>query len=99
MPRFILALGTLALALAVHAQDTLDGRWHGGLSVSGAFASGSSNSRILAGNADASVANAEDKLSLYGVANYGRNKVDGIDTTTADLLRLGGRYDFNLGTQ
>lgn len=99
MPRFTLALGAFALALTAHAQDTPDGRWHGGLSVSGALASGNSSSKTLAGNADASVATAEDKLSLYGIANYGRNKVNGIDTTTANLLRLGGRYDFNLGPQ
>ena len=102
MNRFTPTLGAIALVLtaqAVQAQDEPDGRWHGGLSVSGAFASGNSSSRTLAANADASVATAEDKLSLYGIANYGRNKVNGIDTTTADLLRLGGRYDFNLGPQ
>ncbi|MGM9481354.1 DUF481 domain-containing protein [Roseateles sp. NT4] len=102
MPRLSLALGAVALSLAsqtTQAQDTPDGKWHGGLSVSGAFASGNNSSRALAANADASVATAEDKLSLYGIANYGRNKVEGVDTTTADLLRLGGRYDFNLGPQ
>ena len=102
MPRLTLALGAVALTLAsqaTQAQDTPDGKWHGGLSVSGAMASGNSSSRTLAANADASVATAEDKLSLFGIANYGRNKVEGVDTTTADLLRLGGRYDFNLGPQ
>lgn len=100
MPRLPLALLAFALACTgAHAQNTPDGRWHGGLSVSGALASGNSSSRTLAGNADASVATANDKLSLYGLANYGRNKVNGVDTTTADLLRLGGRYDFNLGPQ
>lgn len=102
MSRLALALGATALALASHAalaQDTPDGQWHGGLSISGALASGNNSSRTLAANADASRATAEDKLSLYGLANYGRNKVDGTDTTTADLLRLGGRYDFNLGQQ
>ena len=99
MSRLALAL-TLALASqATLAQDTPDDRWHGGLSVSGAFASGNTSSRTLAANADASRATAQDKISLYGVANYGRNKVNGIDTTTADLLRVGGRYDFNLGPQ
>lgn len=99
MPRIALAL-TLALASqAALAQDTPDGQWHGGLSVAGAFASGNSSSRTLAANADASLATARDKISLYGIANYGRNKVDGVTTTTADLLRLGGRYDFNLGPQ
>lgn len=101
MSRHTLAL-TLAAALASQAalaQNTPDGRWHGGLSLSGALASGNSSSRTLAANADASIATAEDKLSLYGIANYGRNQVEGVDTTTADLLRLGGRYDFNLGPQ
>jgi putative salt-induced outer membrane protein len=101
MPRLSLALAALLsfTSLAALAQNTPDGRWHGGLSVSGALASGNSSSRTLAANADASRATADDKLSLYGVANYGRNKVEGVDTTTADLLRLGGRYDFNLGPQ
>lgn len=104
MPRLTLALGTATLALtlasqAALAQNTPDGRWHGGLSLSGAFSSGNSSSRTLAANADASLATEQDKISLYGIANYGRNKVDGVDTTTADLLRLGGRYDFNLSTQ
>jgi putative salt-induced outer membrane protein len=102
MPRLTLALGALTLTLAspaTQAQDTPDGKWHGGLSVSGALASGNSSSRTLAANADASVATVEDKLSLFGIANYGRNKNAGVDTTTADLLRLGGRYDFNFGPQ
>lgn len=108
MPRLCLtrpalaALAALALSLAapaVLAQDTPDGRWHGGLSLAGAFASGNSSTRTLAANADASAATADDKISLYGVANYGRNKVAGVTSTTANLLRLGGRYDFNLGPQ
>ncbi|MEO6277019.1 DUF481 domain-containing protein [Roseateles sp.] len=103
MSRLTLTLAlTLPLALvsqATLAQDTPDGRWHGGLSVAGAFASGNTSSRTLAANADASLATAQDKISLYGIANYGRNKADGVDTTTADLLRVGGRYDFNLGPQ
>lgn len=100
MSRFLRALCAATLALASQAalaQDTPDGRWHGGLSVSGALASGNTSSLTLAANADASRATTADKLTLYGIANYGRNKVDGIQTTSADLLRLGGRYDFNYG--
>jgi putative salt-induced outer membrane protein len=93
-----LAAALLALAApALHAQDTPDGRWHGRLSISGALASGNTNSRTLAATADASVATAQDKLSLYGIGNYGRNQVGRVTTTTADLLRLGGRYDVNHG--
>jgi putative salt-induced outer membrane protein len=101
MSRLTLALAiasTFATQAAI-AQNTPDGHWHGGLSVSGALASGNTNSLTLAGNADASRATTADKITLYGIANYGRNKVDGTNTTTADLLRLGGRYDFNLGPQ
>jgi len=97
MPRLALALTLAFASQAALAQDTPDDRWHGGLSISGAFASGNTSSRTLAANADASRATAQDKISLYGIANYGRNKVDGVSTTTADLLRVGGRYDFNLG--
>jgi len=100
MTRLTLALAAALVftSQATLAQDTPDGQWHGGLSLSGALASGNSSSRTLAANADGSRATAQDKISLYGVGNYGRNKVAGVDTTTADLLRLGGRYDFNLGT-
>ncbi|MFG6416390.1 YdiY family protein [Roseateles sp. DC23W] len=100
MSRLSIAFSAAALAFpsqAALAQDTPDGHWHGGLSVSGALASGNTSSLTLAANADASRATEEDKISLYGIANYGRNKVDGIQTTAADLLRLGGRYDFNYG--
>lgn len=102
MTRFTLALSTAALALASQAalaQDKPDGQWHGGLSLGGAFSSGNNSSRTLAANADANRATAQDKISLYGLANYGRNEVAGVTTTTANLLRLGGRYDFNLGPQ
>ncbi len=100
MTRSRLLLATLALAAqAALAQDNPDGRWHGGLSLSGALASGNTSSRTLAANADTSRATADDKISLYGIANYGRNKVAGVSTTTADLLRVGGRYDFNLGAR
>jgi putative salt-induced outer membrane protein len=99
MLRFSLALTAAALAFATqaaHAQAQTDGRWHGGVSLGGAASSGNSSSRTLSGAADASNATADDKTSLYALANYGKSTVGGIKTTTADLLRLGGRYDFNL---
>lgn len=100
MTRSTLLLAALCLTCpAALAQDTPDGRWHGGLSLSGALASGNTSSRTLAANADTSRATAEDKISLYGIANYGRSRVGGVSTTTADLLRVGGRYDFNLGAR
>lgn len=90
------AAGLALFSLAAHAQDQTDGLWHGGISIGGAAASGNSSNRSLAANADTSRATADDKISLYGTANYGRSKVNNVNTTTADLLRLGGRYDFNL---
>ncbi|NCT85053.1 MAG: DUF481 domain-containing protein [Comamonadaceae bacterium] len=94
------AAAALALAapLAALAQDQPDGLWHGDASLGGALSSGNHDSMTLSANANTSRATAQDKISLYGVGNYGRAKVDGVKTTTADLLRLGGRYEFNLGT-
>ncbi len=82
--------GTHAFAAA---PDEL---WHGNIAVGGAFASGNTNSKVLTGSADATRTTATDKISLSGNVNYGRNKVDGVETTTADQVRGGGRYDYNL---
>lgn len=86
----------LASPLAVHAQDKQDGLWHGDASLGGALSSGNNDSMTLSVNANTTRATTQDKISLYGVGNYGRTKVDGVKSTSADLLRLGGRYDFNL---
>ncbi|MBV8033444.1 DUF481 domain-containing protein [Roseateles sp.] len=95
-PLAIAAAIALAAPLAVQAQDKLDGQWHGDASLGGALSSGNNDSMTLSVNANTSRATTQDKISLYGVGNYGRTKVDGVKTTSADLLRLGGRYDFNL---
>jgi putative salt-induced outer membrane protein len=86
----------LLTTATAHAQDEPDGKWHGGITIGGAFASGNSASRVLTGTADAAVATTIDKISLYGNVNYGRSDIDGIRTTTSDQVRLGGRYDYNL---
>jgi putative salt-induced outer membrane protein len=86
----------LLAAGAAMAQDEPDGKWHGGITIGGAFASGNSSSRVLTGSADAAVATTVDKISLYGNVNYGRSDIDGVRTTTSDQVRLGGRYDYNL---
>ena len=93
-----LALSCLSLAGALaHAADAPDGLWHGNVAIGGALASGNTNSKTLTGAADGARATATDKISLFGNVNYGRNKVDGAETTTADQVRAGGRYDYNLG--
>jgi putative salt-induced outer membrane protein len=78
------------------AADGPDGLWHGNVALGGAFASGNTNSKTLSGSADGSRATAADKISLFGNVNYGRNKVDDVEKTTADQVRAGGRYDYNL---
>ncbi len=90
-------VGAMALAASVvHAQTEPDGKWHGGITLGGAFASGNSSSRTLSGTADAAVASTADKLSVYGNVNYGRSRINEVQTTTSDQVRLGGRYDYNL---
>lgn len=85
-----------ALALTTQAQTVADGQWHGGVSLGGTFASGNSSSRALSAGADGVRATQADKITLYSLGNYARSKSAGVSTTTANLLRMGGRYDYNL---
>ena len=68
--------------------------WHGGISISGAVASGKGDAKVLAATADAVRETSADKVTLYGVGGPTHSKSG--SATTADLLRLGGRYDRNL---
>jgi putative salt-induced outer membrane protein len=96
-PRLAALAGLIGtLACTAQAQTVTDGRWHGGMSAGGAVTSGNTSSQVLTLNADGAVATAKDKISLYGLTNYGRSKAGGITTKTAELFRLGGRYDYNL---
>ncbi len=99
MQRTALSIAVLSLSLvtaAAQAQVKADGLWHGGIAIGGAASSGNTSSRTLSAAADAVNATADDKTTLFGLASYGRSKIEGVNTTTADLLRVGGRYDFNL---
>ena len=94
--------GFLLCALVVGGTQAFaatgpDGLWHGDVAIGGAFASGNTNSKTLTGTANGERATATDKISLSGNVNYGRDKVDGVETTTADQVRAGGRFDYNLG--
>ena len=73
-----------------------DELWHGNIAVGGALATGNTSSKVLTGSAEATRTTAIDKVNLFGNVNYGRNKVNGVETTTADQVRGGGRYDYNL---
>ncbi len=108
---FVATLGALATAQAQTVKapppvaapapaaapvTPLDNQWHGGISIGGAAASGNASSFVLSGAADGVKATAQDKISLWGIANYGTSKNNGVKTTNSDSLRLGGRYDYNL---
>jgi len=73
-----------------------DELWHGNTAVGGALATGNTSSKVLTGSAEATRTTAIDKVNLFGNVNYGRNKVNGVETTTADQVRGGARYDYNL---
>ena len=101
MPRIALftrtaLFSTLVVAGACAQAATPDDQWHGNIAIGGAFASGNTNSKVLTGAADAARATATDKIGLFGNVNYGRGKVDGVETTSADQVRGGGRYDYNV---
>ena len=96
LARSALSIAALLGAAATQAQTTPDGQWHGGISIGGAFSAGNTSSQTVAGAADAVRETRADKISLYGLANYAKSKSAGVSTTTANQLRGGGRYDFNL---
>ena len=93
-------LFTAALSLttihSAQAQTLQDNQWHGGISIGGAYASSNTSSQTINVIANGSKASKEDKLGVYTLINYGSNKVNGVKTNTAQLFRLGGRYDYNL---
>ena len=90
---FALALSTAGLA---HGQATVkpDGQMRAAFGLGASLSSGNSKSSSLSMTGDAVRATAQDKLSLYG--NALRTSSDG--NTTGEQVRLGGRYDYNLGS-
>jgi len=63
--------------------------------VAASHASGNNDSSNFSLDADAVRATTSDKINVYARSLYGRT--DG--ETTAELLALGGRYNFNLGAR
>jgi putative salt-induced outer membrane protein len=78
------------------AQTAQDNQWHGGVAIGGSYASSNTSTETLNIMASGTKASKEDKLNFNTVVNYGSNKVNDIKTNTAELFRLGGRYDYNL---
>ena len=81
---------------STQAQTIQDEKWHGGIAIGGSYSSSNTVAQTFNLSANGSRASKEDKLGLYAVMNYGSNTVNKVRTNTAQLLRLGGRYDYNL---
>jgi putative salt-induced outer membrane protein len=79
-----------------HAQATVkpDGQFRASLGIGASLTSGNTRSASFALTGDAVRATEQDKTSLYGSSLYSRSG----GVTTAEQLRLGGRYDYNLDT-
>lgn len=100
--RYALMCLTPAAALALvsvgahAAPPQADGRWHGGITIGGAAASGNTDSTTLTLSADGTRITDADKINLYSLLNYASNKSSGTTQRTSELFRVGGRYDHNL---
>jgi putative salt-induced outer membrane protein YdiY len=90
-----LAAGLIAVTGFAHAQATVkpDGQMRSAIGIGASLAAGNTKSSNLTIAGEAVRATAQDKATLYGNLQNARSA----GTTTADQLRLGGRYDYNLG--
>jgi len=88
----LLVLATASGAVQAQATVKPDGQWRAALGLGASASSGNTKASNLSLVGDAVQASAQDKISLYGNAQYARSS----GTTTAEQLRLGGRYDRNL---
>ncbi|MBK6863733.1 MAG: DUF481 domain-containing protein [Ideonella sp.] len=90
------AAASLFAVAAAQAQTEPDGKWHGAISLGGAFATGNTDTLSVTLAADATKVRPIDRVSLSGLVNYGKSTINGVDTTTADQAWIRGRYDYNL---
>ncbi len=99
MKKFTLTAAMLALAGGAFAQATVkdDGQWRSAAGASLAAASGNTSSVTLVAKGDAVRATKQDKWALYADALYGKSGSPSVKT--ADSLRLGTKYDWNLSPQ
>lgn len=91
-----IAFCSLSFNQIVSAQTLQDNQWHGGIAIGGSYASSNNVAQTFNLSANGTKATTEDKLGLYSVINYGSNTVNKVKTNTAQLLRIGGRYDYNM---
>ena len=82
---------------AVAQTKPADGLWHGAMAAGVSLASGNTRSSAFSLVGDGAVETAADKLTIYGTAlNASTKNAAGDKTKTADLYRLGARYDRNI---
>ena len=92
----VLATAGLLACAAARADDVPDGIWHSNGGAALTIASGNTNSENLNVNFDTKFLVEQYKWTYYGQALYGRTKANDVYSTTANLVRAGGRYDRNL---
>lgn len=93
--QFVIATALTAIAAAVHAQATVkpDGQMRSAIGIGASLSSGNTKASNLSLVGEAVRATAGDKVTLYGNVQYAKSA----GTTTADQMRLGGRYDLDFG--
>ena len=88
------AYSVLCLSGPAHAQTKKpDGLWHGSVTGGLSLASGNTRSTSLSLVADTAKETEQDKTTFYGLVLRADNKANNVSSKTADLLRVGGRYD------
>ena len=98
LPALAGALAVLACGSSL-AETKTDGLWRGAGGAALAATSGNTDTTSLALSSEMTMATTADKTSLGAAANYGKSKVNGTTTTTADKWAAFGQYDFNLGAK
>jgi putative salt-induced outer membrane protein YdiY len=97
---YLATIVAAALSSSAWAQAP-SGQWNGSVSIGASFAQSHADVRNtnFSVAADASRATAADKIALYASALYGNSKLDGVGGDTANNLKFGGRYEWNLSAQ
>jgi putative salt-induced outer membrane protein len=81
---------------AASAQDKPDGKWHGAAGVGISFAAGNTSSNAISITGDTAKETTADKITIYGLMLRAESKTAGVTNKTSDLLKVGGRYDWNI---
>jgi putative salt-induced outer membrane protein len=71
-------------------------QWNGGLNAGLALARGNTDTTNFALGFAASRTTVHDKIGVYAASLYSKDSSDGVSRTTANVLRGGARYDYNL---